>query len=132
MSNQLYLGAINRHTGKYVNPNTANKKDEYICPDCNKDLIVCQGDKIKHHFRHKVDINNPCNHYSNPTESQIHKDAKNIMKTLLENKTPITFIRNCVCCKQNEEYEIPEISEISTIQLEYRFEYQGLKIADVA
>lgn len=132
MANQLYLGAINRQTGKYVHPKLANKKDEYMCPECNKDLIVCQGDKISHHFRHKVDTINQCNHYSNPSESQIHKDAKNIMKTLLENKTPITFIRNCVCCKQNEEYEIPEISESSAIELEYRFDYNGQKIADVA
>jgi len=132
MAHQLHLGAINRDTGKYVHPNIANKKDKYICPDCNKDLIVCQGDKIKHHFRHKVDINNPCNHYSNPTESQIHKYAKNILKTLLENKTPITFIRNCACCKKNEEYEIPEIGETSSVELEYRFYYNGPKVADVA
>jgi hypothetical protein len=131
MAQLLSLGAINKNTGEYVYPKIANKKDEYICHECNKDLILCQG-KIKvPHFRHKVDNVNPCHHYSNPTETQIHKDAKILLKNLLERKIPISFIRNCCSCKKNEEFEIPEISKTSTIQLEYRFEYNGLKIADV-
>jgi hypothetical protein len=128
----LSLGAINKHTNEYVYPKIANKKDEYICPDCNKDLILCQGEVRVHHFRHKVDAANPCHHYSNPTESQIHKDGKILLKTLLEKKIPISFIRNCISCKKNEEYEIHEITESSDIQLEYRFDYNGPKIADVA
>jgi hypothetical protein len=128
----LSLGAINKITGEYVYPKIANKKDEYICPDCNKELILCQG-KIKvHHFRHKVDTINPCHHYSKPTESQIHKDAKMLLKNLLERKITISFIRKCCCCEKNEEFEIPEMSESSVIELEHRFEYNGLKIADVA
>jgi hypothetical protein len=51
---------------------------------------------------------------------------------LLDKKTSIAFIRNCTNCKKNEEFEIPEISETSSIQLEHRFGYNGLKIADVA
>lgn len=132
MSHILSLGAINKLTGEYIYPKMANKKDEYICSECNKDLILCQGEIRVHHFRHKVDNINPCYHYSNPTESQIHKDAKILLKKLLERKIPISFIRNCCSCKENEEFEIPEISETSTIQLEYKFEYNGLKFADVA
>ena len=128
----LPIGAINKQTNNYIYPKVANKKDKYICPECNKDLILCQGEIRVHHFRHKVDNVNPCHHYSNPTETQIHKDAKILLKTLLERKIPISFIRNCCCCKENEEFEIPEISENSVIDLEYRFEYNGLKIADVA
>jgi hypothetical protein len=132
MTQMLSIGAINKNTGEYIYPKVANKKDEYICPECNKDLILCQG-KIKvHHFRHKVDNVNPCHHYSNPTETQIHKDAKILLKNLLERKIPISFVRKCCSCKINEEFEIPEISETSVIKLEYRFEYNGLKIADVA
>ena len=126
------LGAINKHTGEYVYPKIANKKDEYSCPDCRKDLILCQGEIRVHHFRHKVDTINPCHYYNKPSESQIHKDAKMLMKMLLDKKTPIAFIRNCANCKKNEEFEIPEISETSSIQLEHRFDYNGLKIADVA
>ena len=131
MTHILSLGAINKQTGEYVYPKIANKKDEYVCPDCNKDLILCQGEIIRPYFRHKVDSVNPCNHYSNPTETQIHKDGKMVMKSLLERKTPISFIRNCCSCKKNEEHEIPEMTESSKIELEYRFEYNGTKIADV-
>lgn len=132
MTHILSLGAINKQTGEYVYPKIANKKDEYVCPDCNKDLILCQGEIIRPYFRHKVDSVNPCHHYSNPTETQIHKDGKNVMKSLLERKIPMSFVRNCCSCKKNEEHEIPEMTEESKIELEYRFEYSGTKIADVA
>ena len=133
MSQLLSLGAINKLTGEYVYPKIANKKDEYICPECNKDLILVQGEIRIHHFRHKVDSINPCHHYSKPTESQIHKDAKMLMKTLLENKTHIQFIRECVSCKISAEINLPEITEGSIITLEHRFNYHDeLRIADVA
>ena len=132
MNHIISLGAINKSTGEYVYPKIANKKDEYVCPECNKDLILCQGEIMVHHFRHKFDSVNPCNHYNNPGESQIHKDAKLLMKSLLERKIPISFVRNCASCKKNETFEIPEISETSNILLEHRFEYNGPKIADVA
>ena len=126
----LSLGAINKLTGEYVYPKIANKKGLYICPECNKDLILCQGEIRVYHFRHKIDSINPCNHYSNPTESQIHKDAKLLMKTLLEKKIKISFIRNCCSCQKNEEYEIMKMTETSKIELEYRFYYDGKKILD--
>jgi Domain of unknown function (DUF5710) len=128
----ISLGAIKKSTGEYVYPKVANKADEHICPECCKDLILCQGTIRVHHFRHKVDTVNPCNNYNNPGESQIHKDAKLLLKSLLERKTPISFVRKCSCCKNTEEFEIPEVTEYSMIELEYRFEYNGPKIADVA
>ena len=132
MSQLLSLGAINKLTGKYIYPKIANKIDKYICPECNKDLILVQGEIRIHHFRHKIDSINPCHHYSKPTESQIHKDAKMLMKTLLENKTPIQFTRECVSCKTIDELIIPEITEGSIILLEHHFNYNNeLKIADV-
>jgi hypothetical protein len=133
MSQLLSLGAINKLTGEYVYPKIANKKDEYICLECNKDLILVQGEIRVHHFRHKVDSINPCHHYSKPTESQIHKDAKMLMKTLLENKTPIQFMRECVSCKKSTKIGLPEITEGSSVSLEHRFNYNSeLKIADIA
>jgi len=129
----IYLGAINKITGEYVYPKIANKKDKYICPECNKDLILCQGKIRVHHFRHKLDSINPCHHYSNPTESQIHKDAKLLMKNILEKKIPIKIIRDCFNCKERVYIEIPQITEKSIISNEYRFTYDcGTKIADVA
>ena len=132
MTHLLSLGAINKQTGEYIYPKIANKKDEYICPDCNKDLILCKGEFIRPYFRHKVDSINPCHHYSNPTESQIHKDGKMLLKNLFEKKIPISLTRDCCSCKKMEESEIPEMTEMSSIKLEHRFEYNGTKIADVA
>ena len=133
MPQLLSLGAINKLTGEYVYPRIANKKDKYICPECNKDLILVQGETRIHHFRHKVDSINPCHHYSKPSESQIHKDGKMLMKTLLENKIPLQFIRQCVSCKISSEINLPEITEDSTIKIEHRFNYEDeLRIADVA
>ena len=127
MSKLLTLGAINKITGEYVFPKIANKKDKYICIECNRDLILRQGEIRVHHFSHKVDTIK-CNHYTNPSETQIHKDAKNLLKNLLERKIPISFCRKCCSCKKDEEFEIPEISETSVIELEYQFEYNGKKI----
>lgn len=133
MSKILPLGAINKKTREYVYPKVANKKDEYVCPDCNKDLILCKGEFRVHHFRHKVVNLNPCCHYNNPTESQIHKDAKILLKNLLERKIPISFTRECCSCKIVEEFEIPEMTESSTIRMEYGFQYNDRQqIADVA
>jgi len=133
MSKILPLGAINKKTREYVYPKVANKKDEYICPECNKDLILCKGKFIRPYFRHKMDSINPCHHYSNPSESQIHKDAKILLKNLLERKIPISFTRECCQCKIVEEFDIPEMTETSTIRMEYGFQYNGsLQVADVA
>lgn len=128
----LSLGAINKKTGKYICPKLANKKDEHICVECQRYLILCQGNIRIHHFRHHTDIVNQCNYYNSPTESQIHKDAKLLIKMLLDGKIPTSFIRNCACCNKKDEFEIPEITETSIIQIEYRFDYNGVKIADVA
>lgn len=126
------LGAINKKTGKYVYPQIANKNNAYICPDCSKDLIFCHG-KIKvPYFRHSVDSTNPCNYYDKPNESQIHKDAKLLMKRLLDDKTKISFIRKCDSCDNEECFEIREMTNASKIEVEYDFDYNGKKIADVA
>jgi hypothetical protein len=131
MMKQL-LGAINKNTGEYVYPKIANKKDEYSCPDCDKDLIFCHG-KIKvPYFRHCVDGVNPCNYYDKPNESQIHKDSKLLMKKLLENGTKISLIRICISCDNESIFDIKEMTNISKIKPEHIFDYNGKKIADIA
>jgi len=129
--NIFELGAIQKNTGEYVFPKIANKTDKYICPDCNKSVIFRKGTKNIAHFAHKTD-DNLCSYYIHPSESQIHKDAKMLMKKLLENKIPIKIIKNCCVCKKNIEHSISKISDTSKIILEYQFKYNGLKIADVA
>ena len=95
----LPLGAIIKNTNKYVYPSIANKNDVFECPDCHRDLILRQGNKRVHHFAHYKTVN-PCSYYTKPTETQIHKDAKMLMKTLLHNNTQITMSRVCICCKK--------------------------------
>lgn len=122
------LGAIKQGTNEYVYPRIANKIDKYDCPVCHEELILRQGKIRTRHFAH-YKRDDPCNYYSNPSESQIHNDAKMLLKTLLENKTMINIIQTCDKCHEKEEYEIGDTSHIS---IEYRFEYNGTKIADVA
>jgi len=132
-SHTLSLGGLNKTTGKYVYPKIANKADQYVCPDCNKDLTLCQGEIRIPYFRHKIDAINPCNHYSSPSESQIHKDAKFLLKELLDSKTLFTMTRLCSCCGETDEFDIPDMTDDSVVELEHRFTHNdGVKIADVA
>jgi uncharacterized protein YkuJ len=131
MSELIRLGAINKITSQYTTPSHANKQDEFICIDCGNDVIIRQGKIRIHHFAHcKEDIK--CNFYSSPNESQIHKNAKILLKYILENKIQLTIKSKCSKCNNIDEYDIPEISESSSIIVEYRFDYNGVKIADIA
>lgn len=131
MGEVIRLGAINKKTNQYTNPSNANKDDEYICIDCENAVIIRQGKIRVHHFAHcKEDIK--CNFYSSPNESQIHKNAKILLKYILENKIQLTIKSKCNKCNKIYEYDIPEISESSSIIPEYRFDYNGVKIADIA
>ena len=130
MSELIRLGAINKITGQYTTPSHANKQDEFICIDCGNDVIIRQGKIRIHHFAHcKKDIK--CNFYSSPNESQIHKNAKILLKYILEKKQ-LTIKSKCNKCNKIDECDIPEISESSSIIVEYRFDYNGVKIADIA
>ena len=62
--------AINKNTSEYVYA----KIDEYVCPECNEELILCKGNIRIPYFRHKVEAT--CNYTNHVSESQIHKDAK--------------------------------------------------------
>ncbi len=127
------LGALCKKSRNYVYPKVASKTEEYICPECNRDLILVKGNQRIHHFRHKINTTTPCMHYDNPGESQIHKDAKLLLKTLIENNMQINIYRRCECCTDTETFEIPNYDiNTSKIILEYRFDYNGLKIADIA
>jgi hypothetical protein len=131
MSDILRLGAINKNNNLFVTPSNAYKTDKYMCIDCKKDVKFCKGMIRKPYFAHKKENDNCC-FYNNPTESQLHENAKLVLKYILENKIPLVIDTTCVQCKQNYQTPIPEIETASTILLEYRFEYNGLKIADVA
>ena len=128
------LGAYIKGTTNYVYPGIANKSEKYICPDCSKDLILRKGKIRVHHFAH-AKSDNPCSYYDKPSEGQIHKDAKMLLKTVLESGKQLTIFWHCTseeCPEESDEYEIPIVSDTSSIRLEYRFNHNGLKIADVA
>jgi len=127
----LPLGAFKCGTKEYVYPKIASKLDKYECPECNRELILRQGNIRIHHFAHLMTID-PCNYFTKPTESAIHKNAKWLLKQLLETNIGFSIVRKCKCCEKTELYEIPERDANSTICIEYRFDYNGLKIADVA
>lgn len=126
------LGAINKLTKQYCYAKLADKKEEYICPECNKDLIIRQGTKRIHHFAHYKD-DNPCNYYNNPNETQIHKDAKLALKQILETGIKLKIIRKCCSCECDiYDWDVPNLKNCNIV-IEHRFEFNNvLKIADLA
>ena len=126
------MGAINKTTGLYQHPRTATKVNKYSCPDCKKDVILKKGEIKVHHFAHYAS-ENPCRYYNNPGESEIHKDAKLLLKSLLEKQKKICFTRKCITCNNNHICNINEYSENVKIINEYRFDYNNSnKSADIA
>lgn len=128
----IALGAINKHTGDYTTPVAAVKGTAYSCPDCAKDLMLCKGEVRAPHFRHFADTN-PCTYYSKPTESQIHNDAKLLIKRLFESRVPVTVFQTCAACGGEIETEFEGADDTTSVRLEYRFPYKEKeRVADVA
>ena len=138
MSDHFSMGAINKSTNKYEYPRIANKINKYKCPFCEKNIIFRNGKIKQPHFAH-YKSDNPCSYYEKPNETQIHEDAKLLMKTLLDNKCSINIYRNCDYCNGYEEpKEFLNIrdkeytNEIDAV-IEYKFYYNNSKkSADVA
>lgn len=131
MTSALPLGAIDQQTGEYVFPRFASKSGHYVCPECHARLFLRMGDVRTHHFAH-YPTENTCHYYSSPTESQIHKSAKMLLKQLIEMNHPIRIARVCGRCDDIATNDIRKMQATSKVHLEYRFEYNGLKVADVA
>ena len=138
MSSHFSMGAINKITNNYEYPKIANKCNNYKCPFCEKDVIFRNGKIKQPHFAH-YKSDNPCSYYEKPNETQIHKDAKLLMKTLLDNKNKILFYRECYDCLLEEnsifEYKISDndYNENTIASIEYRFNYNNSnRSADVA
>ena len=138
MSNHFSMGAINKNTNNYEYPRIADKNNKYKCPNCDKNVIFRKGKIKQPHFAH-YKSENPCSYYDKPNETQIHKDAKLLMKTLLDNKNKILFYRECYECLLEEntifEYEITDndYNENTIATMEYRFNYNNSnRSADVA
>jgi hypothetical protein len=130
------MGAINKTTLKYECPKLAKKSHKYKCPSCDKDVIFRNGKIKQPHYAHKKS-DNPCYYYDRPSESQIHKDAKMLMKMLLENKTTMSFFRTCNHCDEPKTAHIlditPSLYDNTHAVIEYKFHYNNSnRSADVA
>jgi len=135
MVKTLCMGAINKSTGKYEYPKIANKLFQYICNDCKKDVILKKGQILQPHFAHK-NLGN-CYYYDRPTESQIHRDAKDLMKHLLDSRKKIVFTRKCNStvrswfCQKDQTILID--NKDTKAFIEHIFQYNNAKkIADIA
>jgi hypothetical protein len=145
MTTHFSMGAINKETSNYEYPKIANKKNKYKCPSCDKDVIFRSGKIKAPHYAHKKS-GNPCYYYDKPTESQIHKDAKMLLKSLLDNRQCICVVKRCKYCKIETFEDFCEINddmgsdiidsyynENTKAVIEYKFNYNNSKrSADVA
>lgn len=140
MPSHFSMGALNKQTNEYEYPAIANKSNCYKCPECDNDVIFKKGKVNRPHFAHKKS-ETPCTYYDRPNESQIHKDAKNLLYSLLKSKTLIDITRTCVYCKGL--YHISGLYKGNTIthhyyehgtpKIEHSFKYNNSnKRADVA
>ena len=128
----ILMGAINTATKKYEYPKMASKANTYSCPDCKKRVRPKQGPIKVHHFAHDKS-DNPCTYYNHPGESQIHRDAKLALKTILEQDKNIYFMRKCKSCHHRNKHDIERRTEHSRIIIEYQFTFNNSnRAADLA
>jgi len=123
----IKLGAINIHTNQYEIPLYASKESIYQCPSCKKGVFLRKGKVLRPHFAHYIS-ENPCTFYEHPGESEIHQHAKELIRHAHTLGREICIETKCLTCKEKELLSLPPID----IHLEYRFDYGGPKIADIA
>lgn len=97
----FHMGAENKTTKEYIFPIHAHKNCNYRCPKCKNDILFRNGKINAPHFAHKKKSN--CCYYSNPTESEIHKEGKRLIKNLLDSKEDILVYRHYKCCNKSEK-----------------------------
>ena len=130
-TNAKVFGAFVKGSERYIHPCLATKNEDYVCTSCLKDVIFRNGDINRPHFAHKKS-DDPCKQYISPGESQIHKDAKMLLKYLIDNKYNLIFERFCKECNGISKIKLPNLEDTNVIE-EYRFEHlDSIRIADVA
>jgi hypothetical protein len=131
MSSHLFMGAINKVSNERENPKFADKKNNYKCPSCERDVIFKKGQIKIPHFAHKAS-EIKCAFYDKPSETEIHKEAKILMKSLLDNKKELHFSRKCSDCNKHKIIDINYDNNDKAI-IEYKFKYNDSnRSADVA
>ena len=126
------MGAIETETGNRIYPAIGKRGENYKCPSCEKTVKFRSGPIKGMYFAHKARSN--CSFYDHPNESQLHKEAKEQMCTLLNNKGYLVFQRKCLTCPRMKEYELSKFyTESSCAKVEHRFDYNNSNYsADVA
>lgn len=123
------IGAYELNTNRYIFPNDAKKSEKYKCPDCNEVLIFKKGSIVIPHFSHKS--NSKCTYYDHPSESQIHKDAKNKLAQWLQDKKPLRLKTKCSSCNGPCKNKKIKYKENDKVVVEYISSCKKY-IADVA
>jgi len=127
--------ALNKRTGMYESPIFADKNDEHICPDpsCNEEVHLRKGEKNRPHFSHKKNTN--CRRYDTAlTESELHKEAKHILRQLISRGYNILFKRTCKGSLNNENCEATclkhcsKLNENQKVIEEYSTDFNNNKI----
>ena len=131
--------ALNILTGTYQSPIFADKKYEYMCPDpsCNEKVFLKKGEKNIPHFCHKKNTN--CKRYDTAaTESELHKEAKHILRDLLSRDYNVFFEKKCKgclnsSCETTSLRQCNKLNENEKIHEEYNFTFDDRNLtADLA
>ena len=122
-------GAFEIKSNNYTLPQHAKKSQKYKCPDCNKLLIFKKGKVVKPHFSHKANSN--CTYYEHPSESQIHKDAKNRLGQWIKDKIKIKIKTKCDICKGKCKSKKLKYNDNDNVIIEYNSKCKKY-IADIA
>lgn len=136
MTSHFFMGAINKETNEYEYPKIASKLNKYKCFSCEKDVIFKKGLIKQAHFAH-YKSKTPCMYFDRPSESEIHKEAKLMMKSFLDRKESITIYKKCISCSskpiQYLNIDTSFYSETTNSHIEFKFTHNNsLKSADVA
>lgn len=101
-------GAIHKTTGIYTLAENAHKEDNYICLCHNEPLIVRKGIIKQPHYAHYPHSKSTTErlHYAQG-ESIQHIDAKYILYNHIQRKQPLTIVKRCFCCEEEEDIFIP-------------------------
>ena len=129
VKSHFYMGAINKETGEYIFPRDATKQDKYKCPSCYTDVTWKNGKINIPHFAHKSNCN--CDHFTSPSESEIHKCGKRLIKQFIDTRQILKINCECKYCKGYHDY-ITYTDDTKCYE-EYSFKHNGsTKMADVA
>ena len=132
--NHLYMGAKRKDTDTIVLSKNASKKYEYSCPDCEHVVVYCKGDIVVPYFRHKK--KSTCTYFEKPNETQIHKNAKNLLADKLTQKHDMIFYRVCNCehrhCEEKKIIFEIDFHENQSVIKEHRYDENVRNRADIS